>query len=406
MPKLLQINSVANTGSTGHITEDIGIVAIANGWESYIAYGRKALPSKSHLIRVGNRFDVLWHVFVTRFFDLHGLASIRSTKKFIKQIKKIKPDIIHLHNIHGYYLNYKILFQYLSKCGKPIVWTMHDCWSFTGHCAYYTYKKCNKWNQEKNCKKCAYKKTYPHAILFSNSYYNYIVKKKYFNLIDTKLLTIVTPSIWLRDEISKSFLQKYNRLVINNGIDLNVFKPIDNNTKDLSKRIILGVASVWDERKGLKDCIELAQSLSEDEEIILVGLNDNQIASLPKDKRIYGIGRTENQSELVELYSKSVVFINPTYEDNFPTTNLEALACGIPVITYRTGGSVEAIDDETGFIVEPGNISSIRDCVTKIEIAGKDRYKKACRERAEKLYNKTQCFKSYLDLYNSILSNR
>ena len=402
MPTLLQINSVANTGSTGHIAEDIGRLAIANGWKSYIAYGRKALTSQSNLIRIGNKFDVLWHVFMTRFFDLHGLASRRATKKFIQQIEQIKPDVIHLHNIHGYYLNYKILFNYLAKCGKPVVWTMHDCWAATGHCSHYTFVKCIVWQSDRGCKHCSQKKGYPTSILFSNAAYNFKQKKRYFNLLREDQLTIVTPSKWLSDEIGKSHLGHYKRIVINNGIDLDIFKPVEN-TEQGNKKIILGVASVWDERKGLEDFIKLSNLLNADEEIILVGLSEKQIESLPKDKNIHGIRRTESQRQLAELYAKAICFVNPTYEDTFPTTNLEALACGTPVITYRTGGSTEAVDEATGFVVEQGDIKSIREYITAIENTGKPYFSQSCQSRAENLFNKIERFDEYINLYNQVI---
>lgn len=292
MKKLLQINSVINSGSTGHIAEDIGRLAIANGWESYIAYGRNPRPSASHAIRIGNRFDILWHVLVTRLFDLHGLASRRATKKLVRQIKEIKPDVIHLHNIHGYYLNYKILFTYLAESGTPVVWTMHDCWAATGHCPYYTFVQCIVWQSKDGCKNCPQKKNYPSSVLFSNAAYNFKCKKKYFNLLSENQLTIVTPSKWLSDEIGKSYLGHYKRIVINNGIDLNVFKPAPVKNEHKKKFVILGVASVWDERKGLKSFIELSKLLADDEQIVLVGLTKSQRKNLPKN--IQAVPRTEN----------------------------------------------------------------------------------------------------------------
>ena len=403
MSTLLQINSVANTGSTGHIAEDIGRLAIANGWESYIAYGRKALPSQSHLIKIGNKLDILWHVFVTRFFDLHGLASRRSTKKFIRHIEQIKPDVIHLHNIHGYYLNYKVLFTYLNKSGIPVVWTLHDCWPITGHCAYYSFKNCFNWMNGKLCKHCIQKKAYPRTFLLSASYYNLKCKKKYFNKLRKNQLTIITPSKWLCSEIGNSYLSKYNRKVMNNGIDLDVFKPISSQNATNPKKLILGVASVWDERKGLADFLKLSDLLQDDEEILIIGLTEKQILILPRDKRIRGICRTESQTMLAKIYSEALVFVNPTYEDNFPTTNLESLACGTPVITYRTGGSPESVDEATGFVVEQGNIEAIRECISIIKNKGKSYYSNACRCRAEKLYDKKSRFNDYLDLYKDIL---
>ncbi len=402
MPTLLQINSVANTGSTGHIAEDIGRLAIAQGWESYIAYGRKAFPSQSYLVKIGNKLDHLCHFLLTRFFDLHGLASRSATKKFIKQIEKLNPDVIHLHNIHGYYLNYKILFEYLSKCGKPVVWTLHDCWAITGHCSYYSFAKCTAFQSEGGCKHCSLKKNYPKSILFSNAAYNFAQKKKYFNLLDQNQLTIVTPSQWLSDEIAKSYLGHYKTVVINNGIDLDVFKPAEKSAPN-NKKIILGVASVWDERKGLADFIKLSDLLNKDEQIVLVGLSKKQINLLPKDKNICGIQRTESQQELAELYSKALVFVNPTYEDTFPTTNIEALACGTPVVTYRTGGSPEVVDEATGFVVEQGDVQGIRNCISKIEQSAKEAFIKPCRSRAEKLFCKQDRFEQYIELYNKMI---
>ena len=403
MPTLLQINTVINSGSTGHIAEDIGRLAIANGWESYIAYGRKALPSASHLIRIGNKADVLWHVLVTRLFDLHGLASHGATKRFVRQIKRINPDVIHLHNIHGYYLNYKILFNYLAKSGTPVVWTMHDCWAATGHCPYYTFVQCVVWRSPEGCRHCPQKKGYPQSLLLSAAAYNFKCKKKYFNLLAENQLTIVTPSKWLSEEIAKSYLGHYRRMVINNGIDLDVFKPSGIKKNASGKFTILGVASVWDERKGLSDFIKLADLLHDDEEIVLVGLSEKQIDSLPKDKSIRGIRRTESQKELAELYSSAVCFVNPTYEDTFPTTNIEALACGTPVVTYRTGGSPEIIDGQTGFVVEQGDIPAIRVCVDTIEKQSKSESSEKCRARALRLFAKEERFMEYIKLYSSIV---
>lgn len=404
MPTLLQINTVINSGSTGRIAEDIGRIAIANGWESYIAFGRNPRSSASHAIRIGSRLDVLLHVLATRLFDLHGLASRRATKRLVRQIERIRPDVIHLHNIHGYYLNYKILFRYLAASGTSVVWTMHDCWAATGHCPHYTFVQCIVWQSERGCRRCPQKKSYPKSVLFSNAAHNFRCKRKYFNLLPESQLTIVTPSRWLSDEIGKSYLGHYRRTVINNGIDLEIFKPSEppftaRIGRLKNKKIILGVASVWDERKGLADFIKLADLLREDEEIVLVGLSEKQMLALPKDKRIRGIKRTESQEELAALYSAALCFVNPTYEDTFPTTNLEALACGTPVVTYRTGGSPEAVDEETGFVVEPDDMEEIRSSLDKLKKMDSIMLSSKCRNRAEQFFNKNECFKKYMRLY-------
>lgn len=401
MPTLLQINTVINSGSTGHIAEELGKLVMEKGWKSYIAYGRNPRPTNSIPIKIGTKLGVYSHVLLTRIFDRHGFGSYFATKKLIKNIKKIKPDIIHLHNIHGYYLNIEVLFTYLRTLDIPIIWTLHDCWSFTGHCSHYTAVNCNKWKS--SCFLCPQKKQYPKS-LFDNSKKNYKDKKGLFTGL--KNLTLVTPSIWLAEEVKKSFLKEYPVKVIHNGIDLNVFKPIEDKQNLISgtnkRKIILGVASVWNDRKGLRDFIELSKMLSDDEEIVLVGLTEKQIASLPKNNHITGIRRTENQTQLAELYSRAIVFVNPTYEDTFPTTNIESLACGTPVITYKTGGSPEIIDDNTGFIVAPHEINELRNCVTKVEQIGKEAFSNACRLRAEKHYNNITNFKKYLELYTSL----
>ncbi|MDR2408275.1 MAG: glycosyltransferase [Bacteroidales bacterium] len=404
MPTLIQINATPNAGSTGRIAEGIGQLAIKYGWKSYIAYGRRMTNSQSEIIRIGNKWNIYWHILMTRLFDRHGLASKQATKKFIRQIRQIQPDIIQLHNIHGYYLNYPILFDFLKEYAGPVVWTLHDCWAFTGHCAYFTLAKCNKWVIK--CGVCQQKCTYPKSFFFDNSKNNFQLKKKYFADIDN--LTIIVPSQWLADLVSQSFLKKYIIKVINNGIDTDVFLP-QNNLETIREKytisekfIILGVASVWSKRKGLDDFILLNNQLDANKyQIVLVGLNKQQISNLPK--QIIGIARTENIAELAKLYSIADVFVNATYEDNFPTTNLESLACGTPVITYRTGGSVESVSEDAGVIIEQCNITQLLSAIQEIAQKGKLFYSEKCRQRALALYNKEDRFREYLDLYEKAL---
>lgn len=400
--KILQINSVVNTGSTGRIAEGIGQAAMSVGWESYIAYGRNERPSTSKTLRIGSSWDLKLHGIQTRLFDNHGLASDRGTNKFINDIELIKPNIIHLHNIHGYYLNYNILFEYLNKTNIPIVWTLHDCWPITGHCIYFTYVGCEKWKTE--CYKCPQKKEYPASWIFDRSRKNYILKKSLFKNIPN--LTLIPVSDWLSGLIKISFLKDKPTKVIHNGIDTNVFRPTSGISfrmkhKLQDKFIILGIANIWEPRKGLKDFFDLSILLNDQFQIVLVGLNSRQIKQLPNN--IIGIKRTESVNELVELYQDSDVFVNPTYEDNFPTTNLESLACGTPVITYKTGGSPEAIDDSTGIIVEQGNIIKLVDAINEIKSKGKMYYSDACVERAHRLYRKEDRYKEYIDLYESLI---
>lgn len=402
MKKLLQINSVVNSGSTGRIAEEIAHTAIASGWESYIAFGRNERYSESNLIRIGNDLGIKMHGLQTRLFDRHGLGSVKSTKLFIQQVDKIKPDIIHLHNIHGYYINIEILFNYLSKVDVPVVWTLHDCWSITGHCTHFSYVGCEKWRTK--CYSCPQKNEYPASLFIDRSEKNYILKNELFNSLSN--LTLVPVSQWLSDILKDSFLQKYPTNVINNGINTSVFKPTGNNEFReryglQNKFILLGVAGIWSQRKGLEDFIELSKTLGADYQIILVGLTRKQKDQLPVE--ILGIERTESVEELAELYASSDVYINTTYEDTFPTTNLESLACGTPVITYNTGGSPESIDESTGIVVEQGNISKLVEAIRVIKDNGKQYYSDACVNRVNRLYKKEDRYKEYIDLYESLI---
>lgn len=397
--KLLQINSTVNTTSTGRITEEIGQALQKQGHKSYIAY-KKAGPSgsSSHLIRIGNNLDVYMHGLKTRLFDGHGFGSKRATHNLVREIEEINPDVIGLHNLHGYYLNVEVLFDYLKEIQKPVLWTFHDCWPFTGHCCFFDYVSCDKWKTE--CYNCPLSNKYPASWLVDNSTENFYRKKDLFNGLEN--MTIVTPSHWLKNLIGQSFLSSYPVEVINNGIDLKRFKPV--NTDNLKskyditdKNILLGVASVWDRRKGLDYFIKLSKRLDDQYRIILIGLTEDKIRDLPEN--IIGIERTENIDELVSFYSTADVFVNPTLVDNFPTTNLEALACGTPVITFDTGGSPEAIDEETGFVVDKADEEQLYQVVTKITQYPSDNYRDICRNRAKEYFSKEDRYQEYIDLY-------
>lgn len=400
---IIQINSVANTGSTGRIAEKLGLLAISEGWESYIAYGRDFNSSKSNLIKIGNTSSIYAHILQTRIFDTHGLGSKKATEVLVQQIEKLNPDVIHIHNLHGYYLNINILFNYLYKKPVPIVWTLHDCWPLTGHCTHFTYVKCDKW--KKLCNNCPQTKQYPTSRLFDNSTQNYELKKALFNTPAN--ITFVPVSNWLNSILKDSFLSSHPSKVINNGVDLDVFTP-KKDSVTLEKYglkdnfIILGVSGIWTKGKGLQDFFELSKRLDSDKKIILVGLKKSQLKNIPKN--IVGIEKTENVEELAELYSLADVFINPTYADSFPTTNLESLACGTPVITYETDGSPESITPSTGIVVKQGSVDGLIQAINIIKLKGKINYSDACVTRAKKYYNKNEKFKEYIDLYKKLLN--
>ncbi len=398
-----QINTTLNTAAPGRIAEEIGKVLIASGHTSYIGFGRNERPSESHLIKIGDNLDHAIHGAKTRLFDRHGFGSVRATEKFIQKVKEINPDIIHLHNIHGYYLNIAVLFKYLKEAGKPVVWTLHDCWPFTGHCSYFDFVNCFRW--ESQCFSCPNRNAYPKSWFIDNSKNNFKNKQELFTGLESMIF--ITPSIWLANHVKKSFLKDYPVQVIQNGLDLNAFKPVENTEKIRNKykisgkTVLLGVASIWDRRKGFDDFIKLGKLISSDEVIVLIGLQQKQIESLPSN--IIGIARTESLAELAAFYSLADVFINPTHVDNFPTTNIEALACGTPVITYRTGGSPEAIDESTGIIVEKGDVAGLKTAISGVRKYGKDKYRPLCRERAERLFNKDDRYQDYLDIYKRLI---
>lgn len=369
MLKVLQINSVCGVGSTGRIATDLYDILKQQGHNCKIAYGRgeaKNIPLED-TIKIGTDFDVKLHGVLTRFTDRTGFYSTGATKKLIEQIKEYNPDVIHLHNIHGYYINIKLLFEYLKQRNKPVVWTLHDCWSFTGHCAYFDFVGCDRW--QTGCQQCPQKSSYPTSLFLDGSKQNY--KKKQVLFTGLPNLTIVTPSQWLGDLVKRSFLKEYPVQVIHNGIDLSQFRPTESDFRKKhnlqNHKIILGVASVWEKRKGLEDFIVLSTLLDEQYKIVLVGLTEKQVEKLPPN--MIGFTRTNSIKELAELYSTADVFVNPTYEDNFPTTNLEALACGTPVVTYQTGGSPECLIDACGATVLQGDLKQLYDTIVKMVLS-------------------------------------
>lgn len=403
MPTLLQINVVANYGSTGRIADEIGEIAMTNGWKSYIAFGRNDRPSKSKLIKIGSELEIKMHGLKTRLFDRHGFGSKHATLAFVQRIQEIKPDVIHLHNIHGYYINIEILFNYLANSNIPVVWTLHDCWPFTGHCAYFDFVGCNKWVD--GCFSCPQKTSYPSSLWLDNSKKNYLDKQKLFNSL--KNLTLVPVSNWLGCLVKQSFLKSHPLKVINNGVNLNDFYPRKNGAQIKSELgikdcfLLLGVASMWDKRKGFEDFIKLSNLIDEESIIVLVGVTDKQLKVLPKN--MIGITRTENISKLADIYSAADLFLNLTYEDNFPTTNIESLACGTPVLTYNTGGSIESVSAKTGYIVEKGDFEGVMGIISIVKENRNFKFPITCRSRAENLYNKNDRYKEYIALYNCLL---
>ena len=360
--RILEINTV-NFGSTGHIMLRIADLARSEGHEAVCSfYARRNKPADENTIYIGNKNSHNLHKKFSKYTGYNGRLSIISTWNFLRKVKKFKPDIIHIHNLHDRFINVPMLFKFIKKNNIKVIWTLHDCWSFTGQCVHFTIAGCDKWKT--GCHDCPQIHVYP-ASNVDRTKKMWELKKKWFTGV--KDMTIVTPSVWLSNLVKESYLKDYPVKVINNGIDLGVFKPTESDFRvkhDLDgKFIILGAASIWETRKGIDVFIELAKRLDDRFKIVLVGTNDEDDKILPDN--IISIHRTSDRKELAEIYSSADLFFNPTREENYPTVNMESIACGTPVMTFKTGGSPEIIDDKTGVVVED-NIDVIEQKIMNI----------------------------------------
>lgn len=401
MPKLLIINVTCNQGSTGKISEQVGLMMKERGWDVYYAHGaRRVNQSQLKTIPFSSIHTEYFHALKSLLFDADGLGSTKATKFLVEQIKQIKPDVIQLHNIHGYYLNIKVLFEYLNKTDIPIVMTLHDCWTFTGHCTHFVTADCNKWKQ--GCYDCPLKFYEPKKAIIDKSRRNYQLKKTL--IADNPNVHIVTVSDWMYNLVKQSMYYEHNIHIIKNGIDLNTFRPsLCHSNND--NFYVLGVSNVWNKDKGFYDILKLKDLLPDDIKITLVGLSQNQIKKLPSG--IQGITGTSNQQELADIYSSHDVLINPTYADTYPTVNLESIACGTPVITYNTGGSPESICDATGITIPKGDIAQLAHEIIKMKVSY-NKYKtyKVCREFAEQNFDSKSCFQQYISLYGNLITDK
>lgn len=398
MPKLLQINVTANWGSTGKIAEQIGLCAQAHGWESYIAYGRYSNPSSNQLLKIGDQLDVYLHYSKNRFLDGEGLGSERATEKLLKEIDRIQPDVIHLHNIHDHYLNYPVLFRYFAQKDIPVVWTQHDLWATTGHCAF-SIDGCDKWKT--GCFECP---AIP-CFCLDKSRRNYELKKDMFTSV--KNMTIVPVSEWLGTQIQQSYLKHFPMKVIKNGVDIEIFKPIKGNVIEKyalkDKHVLLAVSSVWPEFKGLNDFISLSGMLPDDYRIVIVGLTSNQISQLSTN--MIGIERTDSQMELAQLYSAADVVMSLSSFETFGLTIAEGMACGTPAIVYGNAALPELITKKTGRVVKSGDLQELYDTILyMVENDFKPIHSVDCRKRAEEVFDKNKTWESCISLYNNILS--
>ena len=396
--KIAEINSVC-FGSTGTIMHEVAKKAIDSGYEvkCFVPNTKSNAEKMKQDVLFGNFYlrNVSRQIAIRTGF--HNFLFVNSTLALLSKLEKFNPDIIHLHNLHENFINIPILFGYLGRKNIRVIWTLHDCWSFTGHCPYYDAANCKKWMTQ--CHDCPKYKEYP-VCMVDDSYWMYNTKRKYFNKLNN--LTMVPVSYWLEGELRQSFFKNNEIVTIHNGINIDVFKPTFNHLilkkfKLDNEKYVLGVAGFWTERKGLKDFIQLSEMLPSGMKLVLVGLGKEQIQTLSSN--VIGIPKTDSQTELAAIYSSAELYLNLTYEDNYPTTNLEAMACGTPVLTYRTGGSVEAVSEKTGWIVEQGDLASVVEIINKLSCSGKGCMQPECIDRAAKDFDMHKQYKEYLKLF-------
>lgn len=398
---ILEINSI-NYSSTGNITLNIAKELRKNDYKVYTACKNSLMGKRFEYedqIFIGYRLERVISDWLGCFTGMKDHFNIINTLSFIKTIKKINPDLIHMHLLHDTYLNLNMFFKFLKKSNIPVIWTLHDCWPLTGQCSYFDIVECNKWKT--GCHHCPQTNTYPKTFFIDNTSKLWKEKKKWFTGL--KNMTLVTPSIWLKNLVEESFIKEYPVKVIYNGINLDIFKPTESDFRQKyhleNKKIILGVSYGWSITKGVDVFIKLASMLPEDYQIVMVGGNDETDKMFPDN--IISIHKTYDQKQLVEIYSAADLFLNPTRQDNFPTVNIEALSCGLPVLSFKTGGCPEIINETCGSIVEKNDIDALKDEIIRI-CETKPYKKEMCIKRAQQ-FNMTDRFNEYVDLINQLL---
>lgn len=398
--RIFQLNTFCGVKSTGRIACEIAKLVLEDGGECLIGYGVPGISNDSEpfAYKIGNAFERKIHAVIRKLFDAEGYGSWFATQKLIRKMKTFQPDLIHLHNLHGCYLHLPSLFRYFQKAAIPIVWTLHDCWPFTGHCAYFDYSGCERWKKE--CHHCPQQKNYPVCIGIDGSIRNHRMKKRFFSL--PLQMTFAVPCEWMTGQLGASFLSCYPSSVIVNGVNLNTFHPISNNLRERyhlnDAKVCLSVASEWDHRKGLSYLCEAAQKMGENYRFVVIGLTDEQIAALPSG--MIGIKNTTNVRELAEWYTTADCLVNPTLEDNMPMVNLEALACGTPVVVFETGGCPEAINEKCGIVVPKGDLAALCDAICRA-VSG-FYHSEDCISRAKE-FDCAQTFQRYLALYKELV---
>lgn len=400
MKKILLINAVCGIGSTGRIVADLWKTLKNNGYEAKVAFGvgKGFFVDEQDQFKFNNKLGYYWHNALSRITDRAGFYSSIPTLILLHFIDRYKPDLIHLHNLHGYYINIRLLFNYIKRHNIPIVWTLHDCWAFTGHCTHFDYIGCYRWKT--NCFSCPQRIEYPQSLVLDRSSRNFVQKKKLLTSLDK--MSIVTPSVWLANCVKQSFLSKYDVTSIPNGIDVTIFHPVKSDIRQRlsipnNKKIILTVANVWNEKKGFSDVIRLSRILPVNEyQVVMVGVTKPQLSLLPHS--IIGIERTENINELVELYSAADIFFNPSKEETMGMVTIEALACGTPAIVYDRTAVPEAVDMNTGIIINSDNLFEIQRIIERFKFDAK-----ACQQRVEESFSEDNMSARYIATYQRMI---
>lgn len=399
--RTLFINSVYGTGSTGKIIADMVALMQKSGHVAKALYGigPSVCANGQNAVKICGQSEYYFHNFMSRMTDHAGLYSRRAARWIIQEIQAFQPDVIHLHTLHGYYVNYELLFDFLKKAEIPLVWTLHDCWSFTGHCTHFSQEKCMQWKTM--CQNCSQLSRYPKCYFGGDVKNNYLRKKAAFTGLSNVVLTV--PSRWLAEQVTSSFLGNYPIRVIHNGVDRSIFYPQNGNLRQQyqlqNKKIVLGVANVWDQRKGMEDFFSLSQMLDKKFQIVMIGFTNKQMRNLPEN--VLGIQRTANQTELAQWYSEADVFVNPTYEETFGLTTIEAQACGTPVVVYQTDGCPETVVPGNGTLVPQGDLEELKEAIEIILNEGKQADPQSMSQ-----FDKDYIYQDYLSLFQQMMQGK
>ena len=403
MMKILLINAVSGIRSTGRICADLADYLNQHGDAGYIAYSY-GLPYE-HSYRIGGVLEQKLHGFLSRLFGLQGYYSTWGTRKLISYIEALRPDAVHLHNLHGNYINLKLLLTYLADNDIPTVVTLHDCWFYTGKCCHYTVDNCFKWRSE--CHDCPRLHKDNPSWLLDRTRKMHRDKKTLFARLPR--LAVIGVSDWITQEARQSLLASATMVTrIYNWIDFDLFQPVntDSQRRKLGlddKFLVLGVASSWSKDKGLDQFIALAGRLPQTMAMLLVGSLPPAV-QLPAN--IIHIQETHDTRELIAYYSLADVFVNLSLEETFGKTAAEALACGTPVIAYRSTANPELIGDGCGHVVEPDSVAGLDAALEKVRQNGKAHYTDKCIAFASANFNKNDRLADHVTLYQELIKRR